>query len=109
MVIRTVLLANHYRSDWNFTDDLLESASARLQAWKHAAMCESECREGLRDHIIGLLRESLADDLDSPRALGILDEWAEHYADSPAGQSAPVSGDRVADAVDALLGITLVD
>lgn len=109
MVIRTVLLSNHYRSDWIFTEDLLEAATARLQAWKHAAMCESECREGLRDHIIGLLRESLADDLDSPRALGILDEWAEHYAESPAAESSPVSGDRVADAVDALLGINLHD
>lgn len=109
MVIRTVLLSNHYRSDWNYTDDLLESASARLRAWKHAARCESECREGLRGHIIGLLRESLADDLDSPRALGILDEWAEHYADSEPTETAPVSGDRVADAVDALLGIALTD
>ncbi|SMX66077.1 L-cysteine:1D-myo-inositol 2-amino-2-deoxy-alpha-D-glucopyranoside ligase [Brevibacterium aurantiacum] len=107
MVIRTVLLSNHYRSDWNFTEDLLETASVRLKAWRHAAMCEAECREGLRGHIIGLLRESLADDLDSPRALGILDEWAEHYADSPAAETAPVCGDRVADAVDALLGINL--
>ncbi|WP_137824064.1 cysteine--1-D-myo-inosityl 2-amino-2-deoxy-alpha-D-glucopyranoside ligase [Brevibacterium sp. 2SA] len=109
MVIRTVLLSNHYRSDWNFTRDLLDSAAERLAAWRHAATCESECREGLRTHIIGLLREALADDLDSPRALGILDEWAEHYADTPAGQPGPVTGERVADAVDALLGIRLRD
>ncbi|GAA0034640.1 cysteine--1-D-myo-inosityl 2-amino-2-deoxy-alpha-D-glucopyranoside ligase [Brevibacterium metallidurans] len=109
MVIRTVLLSNHYRSDWMFTPDLLETAKKRLAAWRHAAEREAECREGLRGHIIGLLREALADDLDSPRALGILDEWAEHYADSPAGDAGPVSGERVADAVDALLGIRLRD
>ena len=39
---------------------LPKTASARLKAWRHAAMCEAECREGLRGHIIGLLRESLA-------------------------------------------------
>lgn len=109
MVIRTVLLSNHYRSDWSFTEEQLQIASARLTAWRHAAKCESECREGLRGHIIGLLREALTDDLDSPRALGILDEWAEHYADSQPSDTAPVSGDRVADAVDALLGIRLLD
>ncbi len=109
MAIRTVLLSNHYRSDWNFTDELLTTAEARLRAWRHAARCESECREGLRVHIIGLLREALADDLDAPRALGILDEWADHYADTPVRDHGPVSGDRVADAVDALLGIRLLD
>ena len=76
MAIRTVILSNHYRSDWSFTEEQLSIAEARLQAWKHAAKCESECRQGLREHIIGLLREALTDDLDSPRALGILDEWA---------------------------------
>jgi L-cysteine:1D-myo-inositol 2-amino-2-deoxy-alpha-D-glucopyranoside ligase len=109
MVIRTVILANHYRSDWSFSEDQLEAAEARLNAWRHAARCEPECREGLRGHIIGLLREALTDDLDSPRALGILDEWAEHYADSEPSDPDAVSGDRVADAVDALLGIRLYD
>lgn len=65
--------------------------------------------EGLRGHIIGLLREALTDDLDSPRALGILDEWAEHYADTEPSTTAALSGDRVAAAVDALLGIRLLD
>ena len=109
MAIRTVILSNHYRSDWSFTEEQLSIAEARLQAWKHAAKCESECRQGLREHIIGLLREALTDDLDSPRALGILDEWAEHYADSEPSETAALSGDRVADAVDALLGIRLLD
>ncbi len=96
-------------ADWMFTPEPLEAAEKRLAAWRHAADREAECREGLRGHIIALLREALADDLDSPRALGILDEWAEHYADSPAGDAGPVSGDRVADAVDSLLGISLRD
>jgi L-cysteine:1D-myo-inositol 2-amino-2-deoxy-alpha-D-glucopyranoside ligase len=109
MAIRTVILSNHYRSDWSFTEEQLSIAESRLQAWKHAAKCESECRQGLREHIIGLLREALTDDLDSPRALGILDEWAEHYADSEPSETAAITGDRVADAVDALLGIRLLD
>src|SRR5690606_41320448 len=67
----TLFRSNHYRSDWSFTEEQLSIAEARLQAWKHAAKCESECRQGLREHIIGLLREALTDDLDSPRALGI--------------------------------------
>src|SRR5699024_12546121 len=57
MVIRTVILANHYRSDWSFSEDQLEAAEARLNAWRHAARCEPVCRVGLRVHIIGLISE----------------------------------------------------
>ena len=44
------------------------------------------------------LREALGDDLDTPEALAVLDRWAADEG---------LDGRRVADAADALLGISL--
>jgi L-cysteine:1D-myo-inositol 2-amino-2-deoxy-alpha-D-glucopyranoside ligase len=37
MVIRLVLLAHHYRSDWEYTDADLVRATERLSAWRAIA------------------------------------------------------------------------
>ncbi len=37
MAIRLVLLAHHYRSDWEYTTAALEAAQARLDRWRRAA------------------------------------------------------------------------
>ena len=36
MAIRLVLLAHHYRTDWDYTPDLLDVAVARLERWREA-------------------------------------------------------------------------
>ena len=36
MAIRLVLLDQHYRTDWDYTPDLLEAAQARLARWREA-------------------------------------------------------------------------
>jgi L-cysteine:1D-myo-inositol 2-amino-2-deoxy-alpha-D-glucopyranoside ligase len=56
--------------------------------------------------VLAGLRERLADDLDSPAAIALVDAWA---ADTLGGDG-PVEDDApriVRDAVDALLGVTV--
>ena len=36
MAIRLALVAHHYRSDWEWTDDVLAEAQARLDRWRAA-------------------------------------------------------------------------
>jgi L-cysteine:1D-myo-inositol 2-amino-2-deoxy-alpha-D-glucopyranoside ligase len=95
MAIRTALLAGHYRQDRPWSDDLLSAASDRLGRWRAAATRTSgtSCVD-----VVTALREALVDDLDTPTALGILDWWA---------QDETLEGNVVAEASDALLGITL--
>jgi L-cysteine:1D-myo-inositol 2-amino-2-deoxy-alpha-D-glucopyranoside ligase len=94
MAIRLALFAGHYRRDRFWDDGLLTEAQARLAAWKTAA-----ARSGSpADHVVDALRASLADDLDTPAALALLDAWAADDA---------LDGRAVALAVDALLGVTL--
>ncbi|MCS6710683.1 cysteine--1-D-myo-inosityl 2-amino-2-deoxy-alpha-D-glucopyranoside ligase [Brachybacterium sp. EF45031] len=100
--IRLALLAHHYRSDWEWTDAELERGTERLAAYRAAA--------GRRDAaVVEQLRSALRDDLDTPRALEILDGWAA-ASDADASVDPAHDGDRpddVALALDALLGIDL--
>ena len=101
--IRTVLLGQHYRSDWFWTDDLLQAGTERLARWRAAAGNSDErSAAALADRI----RAALAEDLDAPAALAAVDAWA---AASPSGssQAEAAAGSPVAKVLDALLGIVL--
>jgi L-cysteine:1D-myo-inositol 2-amino-2-deoxy-alpha-D-glucopyranoside ligase len=56
--------------------------------------------------VLAAVRERLADDLDAPGALAVVDGWAE---DVLAGATPPADSgaELVRDAVDALLGVSL--
>lgn len=97
MAVRLVLLAQHYRMAWEWTDDLLDASRARLAAWRDALPGSSD------EALARTLAERLADDLDTAGALAAVDAWvAEH----PTGAD-DASGASLTDAVDALLGIAL--
>ena len=104
--VRLVVLAHHYRSDWEWTDALLDEARARLERWRAAATRarsgggEDAAGAGAAEAGVALvqrLRAAIAADLDTPAAIALVDEWAE--AETPAAEVIP--------AVDALLGIDL--
>ena len=96
--LRLALLDAHYRSDREWTDGLLERAAERLASWR-SAVRRSTAEDGAV--LVQRLREALADDLDTPRALAAVDAWAAAEGDDP---GAPA---LARDAVDALLGIDL--
>lgn len=93
--IRVALLAAHYRSDRPWSDDLLARAAARLGRWRAAAARLGAAPETEMTTFVA----ALADDLDTPRALSVLDNWADDDS---------LAGAEMARAVDALLGIDLV-
>ncbi|MEO9014474.1 MAG: cysteine--1-D-myo-inosityl 2-amino-2-deoxy-alpha-D-glucopyranoside ligase [Terrimesophilobacter sp.] len=95
-VIRLALLAEDYKSDWEWTDDHLCTAEKRLAAWEAwAAKPVTRTDTALLDS----LRIILATDLNTPGALRRIDE---HIA-----SGAPATP-LLVDAIDALLGIRLV-
>lgn len=95
MAIRLVLLAHHYRTDWEYTAADLVAAEARVTAWRAAFDAPSGAAG---EPVVAALRAALRADLDSPQALTILDEWA---ASQGMDDAAP---GLVARAADALLG-----
>ena len=102
MAVRLGLLAGHYRADREWTDDVLKAGEERLSRWRAAAAAPAgPSGQGL----VAAVRESLADDLDTPAVLAVVDAWAE-AALSAVGQdeTAPALMSRT---VDALLGVRL--
>ena len=97
-LIRLAILSHHYRSDWEWTDGELEAAEARLSAWRRALPTAGT---GQATALATAVREALADDLDAPRALALLDEWATGPGEDGSG------AELVRDLVDARLGILL--
>ena len=96
MAIRLALLAHHYRTDWEWQDEEMAAATARLQRWR-AAFARPSAPPARP--VVADMRRALADDLRIPDALHAIDEWAEASGDD---DTAPA---LVAAAVDALLGI----
>ena len=59
--IRLAIIEHHYRDSWEWDDDLMPRATARLMAWSDAA--------GPGTAALDEVRDALDDDLDTPRAL----------------------------------------
>ncbi len=102
MAIRLALLGHHYRDDWEWSADDLESARLRLADWR-AAVGAATAPDATG--VVRALREALANDLDAPHALHAVDEWAARTV-TGIGSDAAAPG-AVATAVDALLGVQL--
>ncbi|GGB35660.1 L-cysteine:1D-myo-inositol 2-amino-2-deoxy-alpha-D-glucopyranoside ligase [Flexivirga endophytica] len=95
MAIRLVLLDKHYRTPWEYTDDLLDTAVKRWDRWTRALECRGDAGA---DELVDGIRAALADDLDSATAVRLIDDWA-------AGPEVGAPSPRVTDAIDALLGL----
>jgi len=103
--IRLALDAHHYRGDWDWTGEGLTAARQRLDRWRSAAQAASGGdATGAAGRVLAGIRERIADDLDAPGALAVVDRWADAVL---AGESTG-GGDLVRDAVDALLGLELL-
>ncbi|GAA4661992.1 cysteine--1-D-myo-inosityl 2-amino-2-deoxy-alpha-D-glucopyranoside ligase [Gordonia humi] len=100
--VRLGLLSEHYRSDRMWTDQVLTEGERRLATWRRAAAVATAVDA---TDTVARLRQHLADDLDTPKALAAVDAWA---ADAILGiGSSTTAPGLIADAVDALLGVDI--
>ncbi|TFD93855.1 cysteine--1-D-myo-inosityl 2-amino-2-deoxy-alpha-D-glucopyranoside ligase [Cryobacterium lactosi] len=102
--IRLALLAQHYRTDWEWTAAQLADAEARLAAWT-LAFAPSDAAAGAAVSafesaaaVVERMRAALVDDLDTRGALAAVDEAVAAGVDDRA---------LIAAAIDALLGVKL--
>jgi L-cysteine:1D-myo-inositol 2-amino-2-deoxy-alpha-D-glucopyranoside ligase len=102
MAIRLLLLAQHYRREWEFTEALLDDAAARLELWRSAFSVNLGADA---TDTIAAVRGAVADDLDTASALAAVDAWAEKtLAGAEDDRAAP---GLLARSVDAILGVRL--
>ncbi|HEU0028064.1 MAG TPA: cysteine--tRNA ligase [Ktedonobacterales bacterium] len=88
--IRTLLLSSHYRTPWEYFTSLMETAAERVARYTTAAHAASpsagaESVEGDETARCAIqeFAAALDDDLDTPRALTILDRLATATMDAP--------------------------
>lgn len=78
--IRLALYSGHYRQARNWSDELLCAATRRLAWWRQAVeeTLSDTSTESLETagRLIFEVRQALAKDLDSPKALELIDAWA---------------------------------
>ena len=139
MAVRLAILAHHYRQSWDWTDEVLRTAVARLTRWRAAAAAGGGAAAGAAaagaaaddaaaagagaagagadgagaagtgadragEAVLTAIRERMADDLDAPGALAVIDAWADEVL----AVSGPATSTRlVREAADALLGVRL--
>ncbi len=127
MTVRLAILAHHYRHDWDWTAAGLSAAAVRLARWREAVRAAPAASLPAAEAVLTAVRERLADDLDAPGALAVVDGWADEVLGTrpggtgpggsrPGGSPAPAepavaegpsAAQLVRDTVDALLGIVL--
>ena len=102
MAIRLTLLRHHYRSDWEWTDGLLWDAVDTLDAWRLAVAAGAGAPAG---PVVEEVLAALADDLDAPRAVAAIEEWA--VATRAGAADDPDAGATIRALADAALGLRL--
>ena len=74
MAIRLVLLRHHYRTDWEWTDELLFDAVDTIGQWRKALALGAGAPAA---PVVAEILAALADDLDAPRAVAAVQAWVD--------------------------------
>ena len=98
--IRLALLMGHYRSNRDWSNDLLSQAENKLSFWRNT-LAHSLGTDSTST--IEKIVESLSNDLDTPAVIAHIDDWMIEQKGS-----GDVSGPgKITRAIDALLGLAL--
>ena len=81
--IRLGLIEHHYRAEWEWDDGLMARNERRLAAWRDAASASD-------GSLLAEVRAALDDDLDTPRAVALIDDAASRGVG--VGESAALLG-----------------
>jgi L-cysteine:1D-myo-inositol 2-amino-2-deoxy-alpha-D-glucopyranoside ligase len=100
--VRLAIVAHHWRSDWEWDDAVLATARERCERWNRAVALPAGPPAG---ELLEAVRERMADDLDAPGAVALVDAWVA--AQLSAGGADAAAPDLVRRSVSALLGVVL--
>ena len=100
--IRLGIYAGHYATDRDWSDEVLATAVERQKRWQQA--CERNSGVPAVT-TVQRVREALSDDLDTPRALALIDVWADETLRGLGDDATAPTTMRTL--IDSLLGATL--
>lgn len=102
MAIRLALMSGHYRDDRDWSPELLAKSQTRLARWRTAL---SRMGGASATQAVEQIRQALAEDLNSPKAIEVVDKWTEETL----SRDWPENGELgyMSRALDAILGLAL--
>jgi len=103
MVIRWALMLNHYQTYREWNSDLLDRSVKEVSLVKQA-LAKSEVYPV--DDLISELIEALSQNLDTPRCLSLILDWAAQSKDRENAHLLVNESGQMSRALDALLGLT---
>lgn len=118
---KLLVLSSHYRTEGNFTWDILGAAANRLKHWQDYAVLRHQTHDTIendddKDDRHGsllaarhALLERLGDDLDTPAALALIDESFSRLDQLPIDRIHRASLVAFLESIDELLGLHLMD
>jgi len=117
LAFRLLVLQSHYRKQTNFSLDNAEAAHNRLQHWRNIAALRHQTHEGLNESnemdpspaAIGAIKEALADDLNTPEALRIIDETFSYIESHSIDKINHLTLTELLQSIDDLLGLQLLE
>ena len=107
MLLRIALLSGHYRADREWSDGLLSESELRLNLWREAF---SSPYGGHVEKLLMNISAAISDDLNTPKAFALIDEWAKNRLHSLAHTESSDSVDAIGQLsryLDGVLGIAL--
>lgn len=103
---KLLVLSKHYRTEGNFTWEIMNSAQNRLGGWQAAADLRWQLPGSKPEAVELRLLECLQDDLNTPAAVALIDDYIEKFTST--GLSANLGNlNKLIDEVDKLLGLNL--
>lgn len=115
MAFKLAILSKHYRTEGNFTWEILDAASHRYQRWQEAASLRWQATAvdstGQTNTLLasapGTLHSKLSDDLGTPEAVAFIDSVCKAILSTPPQQLHQPLLAAFTAAVDDLLGLSL--
>ncbi len=123
IAFKLLVLSKHYRTEGNFTWEILEASSNRLQRWRNIAALRWQVNDTLEDdddkdilHDINArilavkhaAHESLANDLRSPEALALIEQLFDEIEKTPLAQLQLHALTQLLEWIDEALGLPLL-
>lgn len=112
---KLLALSKHYRTEGNFDWTIFEAANNRFNNWRSVAALRHQLHDtlGNSDKVsvqaaIGVIKEKLARDLDTPGAVATIDEAFSNIETAPLKKVHQSGLTQLLQAIDDLLGIDLL-
>lgn len=112
---KLLVLSSHYRTEGNFTWEILTAAQNRLTNWRNIAALRHQihAHDDINETATFLganqaLVEALSNDLDTPRALALIDETFDAIAKQPLATIDAHSLTAFLETIHTLLGVDLL-